>query len=426
MKRLLSSRYFLPYFVTQALGALNDNLFRFALMFSLAFVAADSLPANLNVIMNLAAGLFILPFLLFSPLAGRLADRLDKAVLARWLKGSELLLMVLAAIGFWLQAWLFLLALVFFMGTQSALFGPLKYALPPQHLPVNRLPAANGWVAMGTFGAILLGTVGAGWIVDWASEHQQPGLIGMIVVAIALVGLVAAWLIPAAPPTGVTAVAAINPLRDAWRTLQAARSGILPVVLGISWFWFVGSGYLTQFPNFTRETLQADERVGSLLLALFAIGVGSGAVLAGQFTRGRSARYLVPVAALCVAVLGVPWYLLAAQFPIVPMLDVAGLAAHPAGLGLMACIFLTGMAGGAYIVPLYTFLQRRSPRNRRAATIGALNVVNALFMIASALSGMLLFGVLDISLPTFFAVFSATGLPVAWLAWRMIRSQPAR
>ncbi|MGC9457416.1 MAG: MFS transporter [Halothiobacillaceae bacterium] len=421
MRPLLASRNFLPYFVTQALGALNDNLFRFALMFSLAFVAADALPANLNVIMNLAAGLFILPFLLFSPLAGRLADRMDKARLARWLKFSELVLMVLAAVGFWLQAWLFLLALVFFMGSQSALFGPLKYALPPQHLPANRLAAANGWVALGTFAAILLGTVGGGWVVGWSQGSGQPALAGIIVVGIALVGLVAAWLIPAAPPAGSAPAWQINPLRDTWRTLRSARSGILPVVLGISWFWFVGSGYLTQFPNFTRETLQADEAVGSLLLALFAIGVGLGALIAGQTGQGRSRHELVPVAALCVALLGIPWYLFAMQFPLAPALEIADLLAHPVGLGLMACILATGMAGGAYIVPLYTFLQRRSRKARRARTIGALNVVNALFMIASAVSGMLLFGLLDVSLPAFFALFSATGLPVAWLAWSRIR-----
>jgi len=416
MRPLLSSRRFLPYFVTQGLGALNDNLYRFALMFTLTFVAARDLDFNIDVIMNLAAGLFILPYLLFSGLAGQLADRYDKAKMAQVLKATELLLMLLAAAGFLLKAWLFLLVLVFLMGAQSAMFGPLKYAILPQHLERGDLMRGNGWVAMATFLAILFGTLGGG-LLNALDETIRYWVISGAVIAVALIGLVASLLIPPAPATQRIQPWVLNPFRQTWKILKGARRGVVPVMLAIGWFWFVGSGYLTQFPNFTREVLGGNEGVGTLLLALFAIGIGTGALLIGYISRGKIRPEIAPLSALAIAVISIGWYLLATDFTPAETPSILDFIGQPGAWGIMLCIALTGVAGGIYIVPLYSFLQRTTPAPTRAQIIGALNVINALFMVGSAVLGMLLFGVIGTNLPTFFLLFGLSGLLVTAVAW---------
>jgi len=197
--RLLSRR-FLPYFFTQALGAFNDNAFRFSVMFLITYRISESGSGEIDVLMNVAAGLFILPGLIFSPMAGHWTDRLDQARLARWLKWTELGLMLVAAVAFWWQSVPLLMLLVFLMGTQSAWFGPLKYAIVPRHLPADMLMRANGWVTASTFAAILLGTLTGGLLA--ATGERATLIASALVIGVAVAGVVASRLIPAAPPPG--------------------------------------------------------------------------------------------------------------------------------------------------------------------------------------------------------------------------------
>ncbi|WP_404416123.1 MFS transporter [Marinospirillum sp.] len=421
---LLTRKRFAPFFWTQALGAFNDNVFRFALMFTLTFTAAESLALDINILMNLAAGLFILPFFLFSGIAGQLADKYEKSRVVRRIKLLELAIMLVALAAFALQFWWLLLALVFAMGMQSALFGPVKYALLPQHLADDELVAGNALVGMGTFVAILLGTLLGGLLAGWAGE--TPWLIGLAVVAFALLGVLASWGVPEAGAGDPDLKLNWNIYSQTRNVLKEAgkRRSVYLGILAISWFWFMGSGYLTQFPNFTRSVLGSDEGVGTLLLTLFSLGVGAGALLCGYWSRGKIELGMVPLGALGMAVFSFDLYSQASVFPVLLEGEVLRSLREFVALGgwrLALDLMLAGVSGGLFIVPLYSLVQRRSPVAVRAQVIAALNVLNSLAMVLSAVAGILLLGVLNISLPVFFLLYGLTALVVALLAMKLAR-----
>ncbi len=405
--RLLSRR-FLPYFFTQALGAFNDNAFRFSVMFLITYEIGTARDGDIDVLMNLAAGLFILPGLIFSPMAGHWADRLDQATLARVLKWTELGLMLVAALAFWWQSVWLLMLLVFLMGAQSAWFGPLKYAIVPRHLPPDLLMRANGWVTASTFSAILLGTLTGGLLT--ATGERATIIASLLVIAVALGGVVASRFIPPAPPPGRLPGNAgpVSSWVSTWRLLlRQSRSLRLSMWL-ISWFWFVGAGYLTQFPRFAEDVLDLPADGATGLLALFALSIGAGGLLVGYLGGRRPPRVVAPFAALGVALVAVDWYFVASAPS--PILWRVGLD-----------IALTGLLAGMLVVPLYSHLQRASRPSQRARLIAALNVQNALAMVVSSLLAIGLFAAVDIGLPTFFLLFGGSGALVAasvWWHWR--------
>ncbi len=411
--RLLSRR-FLPYFFTQAFGAFNDNAFRFSVMFLITYEIGTAEQGDIDVLMNLAAGLFILPGLIFSPMAGYWADRVDQAGLARVLKWTELGLMVVAALAFWWQSIWLLMLLVFLMGAQSAWFGPLKYAIVPRHLPPDMLMRANGWVTASTFSAILLGTLTGGLLA--ATGERATVIAGLLVIGVAMAGLIASRFIPAAPAPGRLSGRA-GPLQgwvDTWRLLLKQSTSLRLSMWLISWFWFVGAGYLTQFPRFAEEVLDLPADGATGLLALFALSIGAGGLLVGYLGGRRPPRVVAPFAAFGVALVAVDWYLVASAPS--PVLWRVGLD-----------IALTGLLAGMLVVPLYSHLQRASHPSQRARLIAALNVQNALAMVVSSLLAIALFALVDIDLPTFFLLFGGTGVLVAaavWLHWGGI--QPER
>ena len=422
--KLLLKQRFGPFFWTQALGAFNDNVFRFALMFTLTFTAADQLALDINILMNLAAGLFILPFFLFSGIAGQLADKYEKSWVIRRIKLLELLIMLVALVAFSMQLWALLLFLVFAMGVQSALFGPVKYALLPQHLAEQELVSGNALVGMGTFVAILLGTLLGGLLAGWAGERLE--LIGVAVVSFAVLGALVSLRVPSAAAGDPHLKLNWNLYSQTRQVLQQAgkQRSVLLAILAISWFWFMGSGYLTQFPNFTRSVLGGDESVGTLLLTLFSLGVGSGALLCGYWSRGKIELGLVPLGALGMALFSFDLYSQATAFPALEadaqLRDLAGFAAVGGGR-LAVDLFLAGVSGGLFIVPLYSLVQRRSPIEVRAQVIAALNVLNALAMVLSALAGIVLLGVLGLALPVFYLIYGLTALVVSILAIKLVR-----
>lgn len=382
MLALLKSRRFFPFFAAQFLGAANDNFYKNALVILIAYRLGGE-DAALQV--TLAAGLFILPFFLFSASAGQLADRFDKARLVRLVKALEIIIMALGAAGFlWHQEGL-LLGVLFLMGAQSSLFGPVKYAILPAIVAERDLIGANALVEGGTFLAILLGTIAGGLLV------LTPN--GEIIVACTVVGLaVAGWaaalyvadVAPAAPNVRInlnifTETAAI--IRHAH-----ANAAIYPPMLAISWFWLLGATFLAQFPNYAKGPLHADEQAVTLMLALFTIGVAVGSGLCGHLLKGRISLKIVPWSILLMSIFIIDLYFATPRGPIDggPVIALGDLIAMPRVWRIMGDLTMIAVSGGFYIVPLYATIQKRSDPRHRARNIAALNVLNALFMVASA------------------------------------------
>ncbi|MDR3055860.1 MAG: MFS transporter [Zoogloeaceae bacterium] len=384
---LLANRRFGPLFVTQFFGAFNDNLFKNALVVLLAFQAGKwtTLPAEL--LTNVAAGLFMLPFFLFSATAGQLADKLDKARLARYTKLLEIVIVLLACAGFALESLPFLLVVLFLMGLQSTLFGPVKYAILPQHLRPDELVGGNALVEAGTYVAILLGTLSGGVLAGIPDSGTV--WISAVALAVAVTGYLASRGIPAAPAPEPELEVNANILTETWRCICFARENrsVFLSILGISWFWLYGSVFLAQFPVYTKVVLGGDTGMVTLLLAVFSIGIGGGSLLCEKLSRHKLELGLVPFGALGMTLFGfdlasvTPAHAagLTAPLPLMTLLNA------PAIWRVLVDLALLGVCGGVYCVPLYALVQQRSNPNFRARVIAANNILNALFMVAGAI-----------------------------------------
>ncbi|GAB60356.1 MFS transporter [Rheinheimera nanhaiensis] len=410
--KLIVSRRFLPFFLTQASGAFNDNVFKNALMLLLAFTAANALPWDTDLTMNLAAGLFILPFLLFSATAGTLADAVCKTRLIRALKLLEIVLMVIAALAFYFQQYLLLLGLLFLMGSQSAFFGPVKYAILPQLLSDKELLAGNAWVEMGTFVAILLGTIVGGLLVGVA---DAPLWIGGVVVLFALLGYVVSRQIPT-----VGEVAGGGRFRFApWQQTKAtvsisyANRTLYLSIMAISWFWFLGASYLTQFPNFTKTILGGDNTVVTALLVAFSVGVGIGSMLCERLSGDRVELGIVPLGSIGLTVFGISLYFSSPAQQPETLLNLTQFLASAFGWWVLTDLTLIGIFGGLFIVPLYALLQQRAEPAQRARVIAANNIFNALFMVVSAIAGIVFLTLLDLAIPEYFLILAIMNAVVA-------------
>jgi MFS family permease len=410
---LLRQRRFLPFFLTQFSGAFNDNLFKSALLVLL--VSGAIAGERVDTVINLAAGLFILPFFLFSPLAGQLADKYDKARIIRWVKLAEVLIMVLAAVAFRAQAWGFLLVLLFAMGTQSAFFGPLKYAIIPQHLDAGELVAGNAQVGMGTFTAILLGTIGGTMLAG--RPHPELGL-GVAVVLVALLGWFASRGIPEAPAAAPALRLDWHPVRE-WLALYrqtAPQRGVFLAIIGISWFWALGASYLTQIPNFAVAVLGGTPPVITLVLSVFVVGVAAGGLLCGWLSGPRIEIGLVPLGAAGLSLFGLDLSQAATEVTSGPeRLGPLMLLTQLPILRILADVLLLGLSGGLYAVPLYAHVQAHTAPDRRARVIALNNILNALFMVVASVLGILLLGVARLGIPRFFLVLALLNAAVAAL-----------
>lgn len=410
--KLIVSRRFLPFFLTQASGAFNDNVFKNALMLMLAFTAANALPWDTDLTMNLAAGLFILPFLLFSATAGALADAVCKTRLIRALKLLEIGLMLLAAGAFYFQQYLLLLGVLFLMGSQSAFFGPVKYAILPQLLNEKELLAGNAWVEMGTFVAILLGTIVGGLLVGLA---DAPLWIGVVVVIFSVLGYLISRQIPA-----VGAVADADHFRFApWHQTKATISisyvnrTLYLSIMAISWFWFLGASYLTQFPNFTKTVLGGDNTVVTALLVAFSVGVGVGSMLCERLSGDRVELGVVPIGSIGLTLFGISLYFSSPAQLGTELLNLPQFLSTVFGWRVLIDLTLIGVFGGLFIVPLYALLQQRAQPQQRARIIAANNIFNALFMVVSAVAGIVFLTVLDLAIPEYFLILAIMNAVVA-------------
>ena len=415
---LLGQRRFAPFFWTQFLGAGNDNLFKFAFTVLVTYeLQVAWLPPSLAGLV--IGALFILPFLLFSATSGQLADKLDKTVLIRFVKWLEIGIMALAAFGFVRANVFVLLGCVFLMGLHSTLFGPVKFAYLPQHLSDRELTGGNGMVEMGTFVAILLGQVAGGLLV--AIPRVGPSYVAIACIGVAVLGRLTAQGVPPSPSTDPGLRINWNPVSETWKNLRLAHGNLVVFrsLLGISWMWFFGAVFLAEFPSFAKEVLHGDEHVASLLLVVFSVGIGIGSLLCEMLSRRHVEIGLVPLGAIGMSVFAVDLYFASRSLPPSAGYTLSAFVAESAHWRVMADLALLSLFAGLYSVPMYALIQMRSQPSHRARIIAANNILNALFMIASALIvGVLLKS--GLTVPQVFLVVGLLNAVVAFYIFMLV------
>ena len=423
---LLRQRRFLPLFVTQLLGAFNDNLYKNAMLLFVIYSVynSESQETRFNAI---ASGLFILPFLVLSALAGQLADMRDKARLIRIIKGCEVAIMLVGGGGL-LLAWNhiavetlsipLMLTALFAMGVHSAFFGPIKYAILPQHLQSEEVLAGTGLVEAGTYLAILAGTVLAGFIpVEWAAAA---------VVVTALVGLATAQAVPPAPPQGECVPIDLNIARSSIvlvrMTLRHPR--VFLAIAAISVFWSVGAVLFIQFPPLAKNVLGASKSVASLFLVMFSIGVAIGSASINRLLGGRASARFAPASVIVMAGFIVAFDWVCRQWP--PqgrdhLLTIWAFVAQPLAIPLLGTLLGIAVAGGMFVVPLYAFLTTVVDKAETSRTIAANNIVNAFAMVIGSLvaGGLSSMGVAIVHQLLLGAAMCSVTALIAWQLYRV-------
>jgi len=414
--KLLSSQRFRPFFLTQLAGAFNDNLYKNGLTIFIAFQAASLSQEDSNTLVNIAAGLFILPFFLFSPIAGQLADKHEKSMLIRRIKLLEIAIMLLGAVAFILHSPAMLVAILFLMGTQSALFGPVKYSLLPQALKPAELVGGNAMVEFGTFIAILFGLIVSVYVISFGNHA--------IAIAVIVTSCLGYWASRSIPPLAAGAPElkinfniprqTVSMLRDARENLTVFYS-----VMGVSWFWFIGITYITQLPNFVRYELGGNEQVYVFLLAMFSIGIGAGSFLCEKLSGRLVEIGLVPIGSIGLTLFGIDLYFsqgISAGGELIGPVEFIG---ESSSLRVCFDIIMLGVSGGLYIVPLYALIQQRSELRKRSRIIAANNVLNALFMVAASLYGLFALSA-GVSIPILFLIMALMNAAVAMFIFMLV------
>ncbi len=409
--RLLAKRRFLPLFVTQFLGAFNDNLFRTAMIMLVIYRIYND-PAQEAAFSAVAGGLFILPFFLFSALSGQLADCHDKARIIRIVKTAEIAIMVFGAAGLLLQNVPLMLVALLSMGVHSTFFGPIKYAILPQHLEEDQVLPGTGLVEAGTYIAILMGTI-AGGIIE--AEHAA---IGVLVVACA--GWLAGRQVPAAPPMVQDAGVDFHLIRSSIKlvsdTMHVRR--LFLAILAISFFWAQGAILAAQFPPLVKNVLGADQNVATLFLAIFSVGVAIGSIAVNRILGGAVSARCSPVAALVMGAFVCDMWWTAHNWPAPTgvLRDLSAFMTVPGSNRVMIDLLGIAIAGGMFVVPLYAFLTTTVAKAQTARTVAANNIVNSGAMVAATLilAAMVHLGV---SVAETLLIVAMASLGAAWLAW---------
>ena len=390
MIKLLASIRFGPYFLTQFLGAFNDNLYKNALIILITYSLAAKAQLNTDTLVNLSAGLFILPYFLFSAFAGQLADKMEKSRYIRIIKITEIILMCIGALAFLTKNINLLLFILFCMGAQSSFFGPVKYGILPQHLSKADLVNGNGLVEMGTFLAILLGTITGGLMIGYESGIY---LVAFAVIFFAALGWLASTKIPIAPAVDPDLKLNFNLITESVKIIRHIFTYrlVFLAIIGISWFWFFGAIILAQFPAYTKNYLNANEEVVTLLLATFSLGIGLGSVFCGYYSRHTISRSLkmLPVGAFGLSLFGLTITLLEPTVIGTATMGFNEFISSSGNLVIIAAFTAMSFSGGLFIVPLYTFIQHYAPQNYRSRIIAGNNILNALFMVIAAVFAIL-------------------------------------
>jgi 1-acyl-sn-glycerol-3-phosphate acyltransferase len=417
---LLRERRFAPFFWTQFLGALNDNVFKIGFSSLVTYQTALFSGVDAKTAAFLISAIFILPFVLFSATSGQIADKYDKAMLTRFVKTFEIAVMLVGAAGFWMHSAPLLYLCTFLMGMHSALFGPVKYAYLPQHLTNRELVGGNGLVEMGTFVAILLGTIIGGAAAGFAAHGVA--ILAVSCVAIALIGRAMSAFVPVSSAPQPDLQINWNPVTETWRNLALARENrtVFLSLLGISWLWFVGATFLTSFFNFAKDVLSANPDVVIVLLAMFSVGIGTGSLLCERLSKRRIEIGLVPLGSIGMSVFGIDLYFASHALPPAGhLLSVGEFLAKPGHWRILVDLFLLALAGGLYSVPLYALIQSRCQPTHRARIIAANNILNAFFMIVSALMAIALTS-LGVGIPGIFLTTALLNVVVASYIYSLV------
>jgi MFS family permease len=411
--RLLGQRRFAPFFVTQFLGALNDNIFRNGLVILVTFQGVLVAGMDHSELANVAAILFILPFFLFSATAGQLADKYEKSMLMRRIKLLEIGLMVIAAIAFVTKAHVLLLLVLFLMGCQSTLFGPVKYAYLPQRLATDELVGGNALVEAGTYIAIILGLIIGGLVV--AVGHGSRMLLGACLVGVAVFGYLASRRVPVTRAVDPELTVNWNPWTETWRIVGFAREErvVFLSILGISWFWFFGTAMTVQLPAYTLVILNGNEAITTSLLVAFAVGVGIGSLLCERMSGHRIELGLVPFGSIGLSVFAIDLYFAEPVALISAVTTVGEFLGRPGTYRILGDIALLGAFGGFYSVPLYALIQQHAERKHLSRIIAANNILNAIFMVAASGLSILVLKSLGLSIPELFLVLALLNAIVA-------------
>ncbi len=416
--QLLRTKRFLPFFITQFLGAFNDNLYKQALITLITFGTLSHYSSN--TLNNIGAALFILPFFLLSAFAGQLADKYPKHTLIANIKLAEVFIMVAAATAMYLQSLEALLVILFLMGSQSAFFGPVKYSIIPQHLKEQELIGGNALVEMGTFMAIILGYI---FGVVLTKDHFPSWVIGAVLISISLFGWLSSRQIPTAPAPQPSLKISLNLFSQSWKMVQYARKehAVFLSIMGISWFWFLGAAYITQLPVFSRDYLTGTADLYVLLLTLFSVGIAAGSMLCEKLSGRKVELGLVPLGSLGLSLFGIDLYFAYGAYN--PTSEAIGISAFLQQQGssrIVLDISGLGLFGGLYIVPLFALVQQRSDETVRSQIIAGNNILNALFMVASALTGIGLIGFAGLSVPEFFLVLALMNIAVTCFIYQQV------
>ena len=392
---LLKTKRFLPLFLTQFFGGFNDNAFKNAFLIWFTYDIAIKTEADPQVIVTIAAGLFILPFFLFSALAGEFADKFEKSGLVQKIKLAEVFLMSLSFIGFYTQNLYLLLTMLFLMGTQSTFFGPLKYSLLPIHLRDDELISGNGLIEGGTFISILLGTIIGGLFIR---NTYGVEIVSLIIIFFSIAGYLSSRFIPQSVSENPHLKIGFNIFSQTWKIIQYAKKerSVWLSIVGISWFWLIGVIFLTQFPIYTKNIINGDEKMVTLFLSIFSIGIAIGSVLCNKLLKGNIDGRLVPYGAFGITVSIILFFIFGVLYK--NSLDICGQESvshflFSNGYGCLISLSLLSLSifFGIYIVPLYAIMQHRSDEAHLARIIAANNVMNALFMVLASGTTLLLF-----------------------------------
>lgn len=416
---LLGQRRFGPFFATQFLGALNDNIFRNGLVILVTFQGVRVAGMNHSQLANVAGALFILPFFLFSATAGQLADKYEKSMLMRRIKLLEIALMLIAALAFVAESYSVLLLVLFLMGCQSTLFGPVKYAYLPQQLATEELVGGNALVESGTYVAIILGLIVGGFAVAIDPENQATLAVCLIIVALS--GYFASRQVPATSAVDPDLEINWNAWTETWRIVGFARAerSVFLAILGISWFWFFASAMTLQIPAYTQDILNGNEVVTTSLLIAFAIGVGIGSLLCERMSDHRIELGLVPFGSIGLSAFAIDLYF--AQ-PVASSTAVASLAeflSQPGSWRVLIDLSFLGAFGGFYSVPLYALIQKRSKRRHLSRIIAANNIINAIFMVSASVLSIAILKA-GMSIPELFLVLAVLNAMVATYIYTLL------
>ncbi|MGF7161932.1 MFS family permease [Rhodoligotrophos appendicifer] len=392
--QLLATRRFVPLFVTQALGAFDDNVLRNAIAIVITFQLTQTQDLNAPLLVNIAAALFIAPFFLFSALAGQLADKIEKGRMTRAIKMGEIAFALIAAASLFSDNAYFMLSILFLSGTLATFFGPIKYGILPQHLREDELIGGNAMIETGTFLAILLGLLFGGLVIGL--EHG-PLIVSATMIGSAIIGYLVARAIPNAPPPAPDLVIDWHLYRATAAILRQAATDriVLRAIIGISWFWAIGAVFVAQFPAFTFQILGADAAVSNLLLAAFTVGIGLGSLLCNLLLKGVVSARLAPAAALGLTLFALDLVWASSGLPPVvrtaPLIPIGEFLSQLSNWRILGDLIGMALCGGVFVVPLYALMQAQSAEAVRSRIVAAANVMNAVFMtVATGVAAILI------------------------------------